>query len=99
MAATPALIGEEITVGTTPVEYQITETTTTLRKPNQDFGIVVTGGNSGTIKFAVGVTPPAGQKSWAAATVDVQFTLHGVENGVKNIWAVASGAGQKFTIV
>lgn len=97
--ATAAKLGEEITVGTTPVEYQITETLISLKKPSQDFTIVVTGGNSGTIKFAVGETPPAAQKAWAAASADVQFTLHGVENGLRNIWAVGSGAGQKFTIV
>ena len=97
--ATAAKLGEEITVGGTPVEYLITETTLSLQKARQEFGIVVTGGNSGTIKFAVGETPPAGHKAWAAATVDVQFTLHGIENGVNNIWAVGSGAGQKFTIV
>lgn len=97
--ATAAKLGEEITVGGTAVEYLITETLITLKKPSQDFTIVVTGGNSGTIKFAVGETPPAGHKAWAAATTDVQFTLHGVENGVRNIWAVGSAAGQKFTIV
>jgi hypothetical protein len=97
--ATAAKLGEEITIGTTPVEYVITETNVTLKKSSQDLTIVVTGGNSGTIKFAVGETPPVAQKAWAAATVDVQFIIHGVENGVKNLWAVASGAGQKFTIV
>jgi ribosomal protein S11 len=97
--ATAAKLGEEITVGGTPVEYQITETAIKLTRPQQEFTIVVTGGNSGTIKFAVGETPPAAQKAWAAASADVQFTIHGVENGVKNIWAVGSGAGQKFTII
>jgi hypothetical protein len=97
--ATVAKLGEEITVGATPVEYLITETVLNLKRPNQDFTIVVTGGNSGTIKFAVGETPPAEQKAWAAASADVQFTIHGVQNGCRNIWAVGSGAGQKFTIV
>lgn len=97
--ATAAKLGEEITVGATPVEYQLTETLLSLRKPSQDLTIVVTGGNSGTIKFAVGETPPAAQRAWAAASADLFLTIHGVENGVRNIWAVGSGAGQKFTII
>jgi len=95
MAAVAALLGEEITVGGTAVEYQITETLVTLSKPNQEF-LIVLSANAGTIQFAVGETPPAAQKAWATGT---SFTLHGVENGVRNIWAKGSGAGQKFTIV
>jgi hypothetical protein len=95
--ATAARIGEEITVGTTPVEYVIDETLVELNRPTQDLTIVVTGGNSGTIKFSVGETPAVGQKAIAAATVDVIFVIHGVRNGFRNLWAVGSGAGQKFT--
>lgn len=97
--ATAAKLGEEITVGTTPVEYEIDLATAKLTTPNPTLTIVVTGGNTGTIKFAVGQTPPVAQKAWAAATTDVTFSLHGVENGVDNLWAVGSLAGQKFTIV
>lgn len=97
--ATTIKLGEEVTVGTTATEYVIDETNAKITKPNQDFTIVVTGGNSGTIQFSVGVTPPAGQKLWAAATSDVSFIIKGVQNGVYNIWAKGSAAGQKFTIV
>jgi hypothetical protein len=99
MAATACILGEEITVGGTAVEYQITETLVDLKKPNQDLTVVVKGGNSGTIQFSVGETPPAAQKAWAAATTDVIFTIHGVQNGCRNIWAKGSAAGQKFTII
>ena len=97
--ATTIKLGEKVTVGTTATEYVIDETNAKITKPNQDFTIVVTGGNSGTIQFSVGVTPPAGQKLWAAATSDVSFIIKGVQNGVYNIWAKGSAAGQKFTIV
>ncbi len=95
MAATSCKLGEEITVGGTAVEYRVDETNITLSKPNQSFTISMTSGNSGTIQFAVGETPPAAQKTWASAT---QFVLNGVQNGIFNIWAKGSGAGQKFTI-
>jgi hypothetical protein len=95
MAVVAALLGEEITVGATPVEYQITETTIHLTRPTQEFAIEVDSANSGTIKFAVGVTPPATQRAYAAGS---KIVLSGVENGIRNIWAVGSGAGQKFII-
>lgn len=92
--ATACKIGEEITIGTTPVEYLITETNATISKSPSEFNILMSA-NSGTIQFAVGETPPAAQKAWATGT---SFILHGVQNGLYNIWAVASGSGQKFTI-
>lgn len=94
MAATTCKLGEEITIGTTPVEYLITETNITIEKSPTTLNILMST-NSGTIQFAVGETPPASQKAWATGT---SFVLHGVQNGVYNIWAVASGSGQKFTI-
>ncbi len=96
--ATAAKLGEEITVGGTAIEYQVSETLTPLHKPIQDLTIVVTGGNSGTIQFSIGETPGVGQKAIAAATVDVILVIHGVQNGFRNLWAKGSGAGQKFTI-
>lgn len=93
-----AKLGEEITVGATGIEYIITETVLSLKKPHQEFNIIITGGNSGTIKFAVGETPPAAQKAFAVGAADITFTIRGVENGVRNIWALGSAAGQKFTI-
>jgi hypothetical protein len=92
--ATSCKLGEEITIGATPVEYQISEANATLAKAPMTLNIQLST-NSGTIQFAVGETPPAAQKAWATGT---SFVLHGVQNGLYNIWAVASGSGQKFTI-
>jgi len=92
--ATACKLGEEITIGTTPTEYLITETNAALAKTPMTLNIQVST-NSGTIQFAVGETPPAAQKAWTTGT---SFVLHGVQNGLYNIWAVASGSGQKFTI-
>jgi len=92
--ATTVKLGEEITIGTTPTEYLIDETNCVLTKPFQTFQITMST-NSGTIQFAVGVTPPAAHKAWATGT---NFFIDGVQNGLNNIWAVASGSGQKFTI-
>jgi hypothetical protein len=91
--ATACKLGEEITVGATPVEYSITTTTTGLPVP-AELNILMSA-NSGTIQFAVGETPPAAQKAWATGT---SFVIHGVQPGLYNLWAVGSGAGQKFTI-
>jgi len=93
--ATTIKIGEEVTVGTTAVEYLVDETEITLTKPTQDFPIKTNSSNSGTIQFSVGITPPAAQEAVAA---DKTRLLTGVENGVKNFWAKGSGAGQKFTV-
>jgi len=93
--ATTAKIGEEITIGTTAVEYVIDETTAYLEKPSQDLPVYTSASNSGTIQFSVGVTPPAAQEAVAA---DKSRIIIGVKNGFRNLWAKASGAGQKFTI-
>lgn len=95
MAKQTIKLGEEITVGTTPQEYVVDETNVTLAKPNHDFVFTTDASNSGTIKFGIGASPGSGQKAWAA---DKSSVLTAVQNGVKNIWAVGSGAGQKFTI-
>lgn len=97
--ATTIKLGEKVTVGTTATEYVIDESDTKVSKPLFDATIYTESDNSGTIQFSVGVTPPAGQKLWAAATSDVSFIIKGVQNGVYNIWAKGSAAGQKFTIV
>lgn len=94
MAAVACKLGEEITVDGTAVEYLITETNITLEKSPTTLNIQLSA-NSGTIQFAVGETPPAAQKAWATGT---SFVIHGVQNGVYNIWAKGSGSGQKFTI-
>jgi len=93
--ATTIKIGEEVTVGTTPTEYVIDETLIVLDKPNQVFSIECASGNSGTIQFSVGVTPPAAQRAYAASS---KLVLSGVANAFRNIWAVGSAAGQKFTV-
>lgn len=92
--ATTIKLGEEVTVGTTPVEYVIDETNVTLEKPLTTLAIYTDSGNSGTIKFSVGETPPAAQRAVAA---DKNLIMSGINNGVHNLWAVGSGAGQKFT--
>lgn len=93
--ATTIKIGEEVTVGGTAVEYLIDETTATLTKPMQDLPIDTSSANSGTIQFSVGVTPPAAQEAVAAGQ---KRLITGVQNGVFNLWAKGSAAGQKFTI-
>lgn len=93
--ATTIKIGEEVTVGETPVEYIINETEVELEKPTFTAAIYTASGNSGTIKFSVGVTPPAAQRAVAA---DKNVIVGGINNGVKNLWAVGSAAGQKFTV-
>lgn len=95
MAATSVKLGEEITVGAVAVEYKVNETNVVLTRPNQEFCIEVDSANSGTIKFAVGETPPAAQRAYAAGS---KFVISGVQNGLRNIWALGSGAGQKFII-
>jgi hypothetical protein len=92
--ATTIKIGEEVTVGGTAVEYLIDETTATLSKPFQDLPITC-GTNSGTVQFSVGVTPPAAQEAVASGQ---KRLITGVQNGVFNLWAKGSAAGQKFTI-
>lgn len=93
--ATLIELNEEVTVGTTPVEYEIDETTCKLEKPAVDLPIRTNAANSGTIKFCAGKTPDASQEAIAA---DKRVLLLGVTNGNKNFWAVGSAAGQKFTI-
>jgi hypothetical protein len=93
--ATTIKIGEEVTVGTTAIEYLIDETTATLTKPMQDLQIDTNASNSGTIQFSVGVTPPAAQEAVAA---NKKRLIQGVQNGVNNLWAKGSDAGQKFTV-
>ncbi len=93
--ATTIKIGEEVTIGTTAVEYLIDETYAGLTKPMQDLPISTNSSNSGTIQFSVGETPGAGQEAVAA---DKKKLILGVQNGYRNLWAKASGAGQKFTI-
>lgn len=93
--ATTIKIGEEVTVGTTATEYVFDETTAVIRKPTHEAIIETDSGNSGTIQFSVGVTPPAGNKAFAA---DKKTVIQGIDNGRLNLWAKGSGAGQKFTV-
>jgi hypothetical protein len=93
--ATTIKIGEEVTVGDTAVEYVIDESTAVLPKPFVDLPISTNSSNSGTIKFSVGVTPPAAQEAVAA---DKKKLILGVANGYRNLWALGSAAGQKFTV-
>ncbi len=93
--ATTIKIGEEVTVGTTPVEYVINEDEAVLEKPTFTAAIYTSSANAGTIKFSVGVTPPAAQRAVAA---DKNVIVGGINNGVKNLWAVGSVADQKFTV-
>lgn len=93
--ATTIRFHEEVTVGTTPVEYVIDESTCYVTKPAVDLPITTAAANSGTIKFQAGATPNAAQTAVAA---DKKTLLLGVLNGSKNFWAVGSGADQKFTV-
>lgn len=93
--ATTVKIGEEITIGTTGTEYVIDESLAQLSKPFQDLPITTNSSNSGTIQFAVGETPGAAQEAVAAGQKRI---IQGVQNGFRNLWADASGSGQKFTI-
>lgn len=88
-------LGEEVTVGATPVEYIIDETNAKIDKPFFVAVIYTASANSGTIKFSVGETPPAAQRAVAA---DKTMVMQGILNGTYNLWAVGSGAGQKFTV-
>jgi len=89
-------IGEEVTVGTTAIEYVIdTQDGNYVAAPGFTAEIWTAVGNSGTIKFSVGVTPPAAQRAVAA---DKTFKMQGIKNGFRNLWAVGSAAGQKFTV-
>jgi len=92
--ATTIKIGEEVTVGTTAIEYVIDETEAKVSKPEFAATVWTAVGNAGTIKFSVGVTPPAAQRAVAA---DQKLLVQGIQNGFRNLWAVASQAGQKFT--
>lgn len=93
--ATTIKIGEEVTIGTTAVEYVIDETYAKLDRPAAFIGVRTNASNTGTIQFAVGETPPAAQEAVAA---DKSRLYPGVQNGVHNLWAKGSAAGQKFTI-
>lgn len=93
--ATTIKFGEEVTIGTTATEYVIDESTAYVTKPFVDLPISTNASNSGTIKFSVGVTPPAAQEAVAA---DKKKLILGVKNGLNNLWAVGSAAGQKFTV-
>lgn len=93
--ATTIKIFEEVTVGSTAVEYVIDEASAILPKPSVDLPVTTSAGNTGTIQFSVGETPPAGQLAMAA---DKKHQLIGVQNGFRNFWAKGSAAGQKFTI-
>lgn len=93
--ATTIKIGEEVTVGTTAVEYVIDETATPVTKPTADLPIRTNASNSGTIQFSVGETPGSAQEAVAA---DKTRLILGVQNGYKNLWAKGSAADQKFTV-
>ena len=94
MALQVVKIGQVVTVGTTPDEIQIDETLIRLMQPAQTLTIRC-GTNAGTIQFAIGAAP--GGTAEAVAT-GVTTTIHNVQNGFRNLWAVGSVAGQTFTI-
>lgn len=94
MAATLVKLGQSITVGTDPIECQIDIDTASLAD-KVDLAIHTDASNSGTIKFAVGESPAAGQYAWAANSNTV---ISGVRNGQFNLWAVGSASGQVFVI-
>ncbi len=93
--ATLIKLGEEVTVGDTAVEYVLDETLQGIDKPIFTAAIYTASDNSGTIKFSVGVTPPAAQRAVAA---DKNVIMSGIQNGFRNLWALGSAAGQKFTV-
>lgn len=93
--ATTIKIGEAVTIGTTAVEYVIDESFASLPKPFVDLPISTAAGNAGTIQFAVGEAPGAGQ---TAVVADKKILILGVQNGFRNLWADASQAGQVFTV-
>jgi hypothetical protein len=93
--ATTIKLGEEVTVDGTAVEYVIDETTASINKPEFTATIYTASGNSGTIQFSVGVTPPAAQRAVAA---DKTTVMSGIMNGFRNLWAKGSTTGQKFTV-
>lgn len=93
--ATTIKLGQEVTIGTTPTEYVIDETNAKIDKPFFAAIIYTTSGNSGTIKFSVGETPPSTQRAVAA---DKTVVMQGILNGTYNLWAVGSASGQKFTV-
>jgi hypothetical protein len=92
--ATTIKLQQEVTIGTTPTEYLIDTTNALLTSPVFDVAIAMTSTNTGTIQFAVGETPPASQRACVAS----EKIVLPVQNGLYNLWAVASLAGQKFTI-
>jgi len=93
MALQVVKIGQVVTVGTTADEIQIDETLIKLQQPSQTL-TVRCGTNAGTIQFSVGVAPSGAE----AVATGVTTTIHGVQNGFRNLWAVGSVAGQTFTI-
>lgn len=93
--ATTIKIGEAVTIGTTATEYVIDETYAMMSKPFVDLPITTATGNAGTIQFSVGEAPGAGQ---AAIAADKKVLILGVQNGLCNLWADASVAGQVFTV-
>jgi hypothetical protein len=93
--ATTIKIGEAVVIGTTAVEYVIDESLALLTKPSVDLPISTSSANAGTIQFAVGEAPGAGQTAVAA---DKKILVLGVQNGFRNLWADASQAGQVFTV-
>lgn len=95
MALQVVKIGQVVTVGTTADEIQIDETYAAMLQPTQELTIRTITGNAGTIKFAVGETPPAGNEAVAASQT---FVIHGIRPGFRNLWAVGSLAGQQFVI-
>ena len=93
--ATTVKIGEEVTIGTTATEYVIDETYAYMPRPYQEILITTNAANSGTIQFAVGEAPSAGQEAVASGQKRI---IMGVQNGFRNLWADGSASGQKFTI-
>lgn len=95
MALKVVKLGQVVTVGTTADEIKIDETYAGMMKPCQELTVRTITGNTGTIKFAVGETPPAGNEAVAASQT---FVIHGIKPGFRNLWAVGSLAGQQFVI-
>lgn len=87
-------IGEEVTIGTQAVEFDLMGTEAYLPDSPLTVAIETSSANAGTIQFAVGISPPVGHRAYAASA---KIVMQGIGAG-KNLWAVASALNQKFTV-
>lgn len=89
--------GQEITIGTTSTEYQLSNP---IGSQFQQVYVFVDSANTGTIQFQIAYSGQSttlsytGQKAFSCC-YRIPFTI---VNGRYNLYAKASGSGQKFTI-